>query len=43
MFSDNIIERHNALVQLMDLNSGSLFYIAVIALAIICWFIKEWI
>ena len=43
MLSDNIIERHQALDQLMDLNFGSLFYLAVIALGIVCWFIKEWI
>jgi len=43
MLSDNIIERQQALAQLMDLNLGSLFYLAVIALGIICWWIKEWI
>lgn len=48
MLSDNIIERQQALAQLMeacsmDLNLGSMFYLAVIALGIICWWVKEWI
>ena len=42
MLSSNIIERQQALAQLFDVGVWA-YPIAVIALGIVCWKLKEWI
>ncbi len=41
MFSDNIIERHNALADLFNLNSINVYFLGVVILILICWKLKE--
>ena len=43
MLSSNIIERHQALNQLIQLDGLNLYFLMVASLMIACWRLKEWL
>jgi len=42
LLSSNIIERHTALADLLS-NPLNYYTVSVVALLVVCWFLKEWI
>lgn len=42
MLSSNIIERHQTLNQLIQLDGLNLYFLMVASLMIVCWRLKDW-
>lgn len=43
MFSSNIIDRHQALADLIGLNGFTIYYLSVVVLGLIAWRLSKWI
>ena len=43
MFSSNIIDRHQAMSDLLSLNGFNIYYLSVVVLGLIAWRLSKWI